>query len=64
MTNRQKLLGHSEYDTLVKMNENLLAPGSNPYQCIVEVLEGHSIWPCPHETCEECIQKWLNEEVN
>jgi hypothetical protein len=65
MTNREKLLKTNEYDALLKMQENLNAAnvrGDTP--CIMDVLgvadsyERH----LRQDNCEECIQKWLNEE--
>lgn len=67
MTNRQKLLKTSEYDILCRMNRNIKCGAV----CVIEAIQGGfadeldmlDISECrSHESCEECIQKWLNEE--
>lgn len=62
MTNREKILKSSEYDTLVKMNEYLLEY-EGTCMCVLDVLNGRKT-PCASDSdCEECIAKWLNEEA-
>lgn len=68
MTNRQKLLTTSEYDLLVKMNDALLGEYEAQSQhCILDVITEKDN-SCRERSiacdCEECIQKWLNEEAN
>lgn len=65
MTNREKLLKTSEYDTLVKMNVNLRAKIGVREHCIIDVLRGQaSRERCRiYSGCRECIADWLNEEV-
>lgn len=67
MTNREKLLTTSEYDTLVRMNENtsIISGGR---RCIMDVLHGkhddYVINRCKtYCDCEKCIAAWLNEEA-
>lgn len=71
MTNRQRLLRTSEYDTLVRMNSFLLKhSGHHDLICIIDVLEGRRRSVCPvfdsivgyNTKCEKCIARWLNEE--
>ena len=64
MTNRGKyILQRNEYDMLVQIQA---AIASQPYLCVIEALTGKD-YPCPDDkvcmldTCEECIQRWLNE---
>lgn len=61
MTNRERLLTTSEYDTLVKMNEYVLTCGC----CIVDVLNQKETFDCGEYKgdCKKCIADWLNEEV-
>lgn len=72
MTNRKKLLKTNEYDTLVRMNENMSIAGGRI--CIVDVLYGgpddspkranYIINRCKtYCDCEKCIAAWLNEEA-
>lgn len=65
MTNREKyILKRNECDMLVQIQA---AIASQPYLCVIETLTGKD-YPCPDDkvcmldTCEECIQKWLNDE--
>lgn len=66
MTNRKRLLSTSEYDTLVRMNENT-SRVTGGRRCIMDVLHGkrdnyvHDRCET-YGNCEECIAKWLNEE--
>lgn len=66
MKNRDKyILQQNEYDMLVQIQ---VAIASQPYLCVIEALTGKD-YPCPDDkvcmldTCEECIQNWLNEEA-
>lgn len=66
MTNREKyILQRNEYDMLVQIQA---AIASQPYLCVIEALTGRE-YSCTEDkccmlsTCEECIQRWLNEEV-
>ena len=65
MTNREKLMNTNIYELLVKIDGRL------PEYCILMVVPGgyddcpkNSISPYDPRwcSCEECIQKWLNEE--
>lgn len=66
MTNREKLLTTNEYDTLVRMNENLTKIGTGR-NCIMDVLTGETcVERCKkywNMYCERCITDWLNEEA-
>jgi hypothetical protein len=66
MKNRDKyILQRNECDMLVQIQA---AIASQPYLCVIEALTGKD-YPCPDDkvcmldTCEECIQNWLNEEA-
>ena len=60
MTNREKLLKMNTYDLLMKLWLKV--------HCPIEVL-GFPVPKCPpakdyiHADCEQCIQRWLNEEA-
>lgn len=66
MKNRDKyILQRNEYDMLRCLQATI---SSGRCQCVIEALTGKD-YPCPDDkvcmldTCEECIQNWLNEEV-
>ena len=72
MTNRERyILRQNEYDLLLTMQSNIVRNGST---CVLDMLTDSMI-PCPKEmcgkvgsrsviaVCSECIQRWLNEEV-
>lgn len=73
MTNRDRyILKVNEYDMLVKLNKAI----QNDVACVIEALTGKYqkyklddkvYCRCFNITngrqCEECIQKWLNEEI-
>lgn len=66
MKNRDKyILQRNEHDMLVQVQATI---ASQPYLCVIEALTGNN-YPCPDDkvcmldTCEECIQNWLNEET-
>lgn len=61
MTNREKLLNTNIYDLLLSMNEIVIR--SSCYEtCILEALEKEYA-ECTDNSCEECIQNYLNKEV-
>ena len=68
MKNRERLLKTSIYDTLVRMNVNLMPNEGYPYdKCIMDALisEHQKIAErCINAkgNCHQCIQTWLNEE--
>lgn len=63
MTNRQWLLGTSEYDILLKANERLKkAWNGNSPVCMLDVLSKEERDCREFNDCEKCIQAWLNEE--
>lgn len=55
--NRERIMQQSLYDLLCKINGNLY----DGIQCIIEAVDGKKPEKCKAHTCEECIQKWLNE---
>ena len=66
MKNRDKYINKvNEYDMLVKLQ---VAFGSGCCYCVIEALTGKDYY-CPDNkicmlsTCEECLQKWLNDEA-
>ena len=64
MTNRDKLLKSSEYDVLLRMNDNLRAFNSS---CVMIGLIGYDkkVTRCYEYKCkcDQCIQSFLNEEA-
>lgn len=67
MTNRQKLLQSSEYDTLCMMQENITqANAHDETPCIMTALgESNRNYLCHmyNPDCGKCILSWLNMEV-
>ena len=66
MTNRERyILRQNEYDLLIGIQA---AIGSGLCQCVIEALTVKD-YPCPDDkmctldTCRECVQRWLNEEI-
>lgn len=62
MTNRQRLLSSSEYDTLCKMQKNMDGIAD---PCIMDALGEERVHQRCIEykgDCNECIRIWLNEE--
>ena len=59
MTNRQKFFQKTnEYDLMLRMQKN--AHGA----CPISIITGDFAKDCEQqESCEQCIQQWLNEEV-
>lgn len=57
MKNYEKILNTNLYDLLVKMNDRLSCE-----TCIIDLISEEEITSCNLE-CEECIQAWLNAEV-
>lgn len=57
MKNYEKILNTNLYDLLVKMNDRLSCE-----TCIIDLISEEEITSCNLE-CEECIQEWLNAEV-
>lgn len=65
MKNRQRFIETSPYDLLLKMNDNItkyFKDNGQPCQspCIMDALN-YGDYECG-ETCEQCIQDWLNKE--
>lgn len=58
-TNRDILLSTNLYDVLLKAHKNLARRNGT---CILEVLD-EGLVCCGKGTCEDCIQRWLNQEV-
>lgn len=61
MTNREKLLNTNIYDLLALMNKTIILE-SHYETCVLECIEQKPI-ECTYDLCEDCIQKYLNEEV-
>ena len=63
MTKRDKILKMSEYDLLVKMQNNMtrLHGIYDLSFCIIDTLEGYKT-PCIYDSCEKCIAEYLNEK--
>lgn len=60
-TNRDILLNTNLYDTLLKAHKTL---GQRNTTCILEALDDGLICGGHYcRTCEDCIQRWLNQEV-
>lgn len=66
MKNRERLLKTSVYDTLVRMNVNLITDGGCSDKCVMDALIGDCQKVSDRclglNQCEQCIQTWLNEE--
>lgn len=63
MTNRARFLQTNEYDLLIRMQYNLFdAALTKKYICVLEGIDGRER-ECDPDGCEQCIQKWLNEEA-
>lgn len=66
MTNRERILKTATYDFLVDLNSNIQDGG---FACVIECLTdeyqistGRERCITVEHDCDECIQKWLNEE--
>ena len=65
MTNRQRyLLNANEYDLLVMIQEYC---SNSDADCVIDAIMSKNgkvdkMKQCDEAGCEECIQKWLNEE--
>lgn len=62
MTNRQRLDRTNMYDILVKINDNIQNYVADNAQCVLDLIEPKKSHVCKGKNCDECIQKWLNEE--
>lgn len=60
--NRVRLSEMSQYDLLMKINNNIGMKGGD--RCVIACITGHSR-PCHYDdtgiNCAECIQRWLND---
>ena len=61
MTNKEKLLNSNIYDLLVSMNTTIIER-SYGETCVLESIEKKHI-DCSYFLCKECIQKYLDREV-
>ena len=77
MTNRDYILKTCPYDIIVNLNKSIIY---DDYKCIIETLKDTRIYiretdgeraRCINslerkhfKNCEQCIQRWLNEERN
>lgn len=59
MTNGDKLMEQSMYETLCDMNASFIY--GNPH-CVIEAIAGGTMI-CKHESCYHCIAEWLKQEV-
>ena len=59
-TNSDVLLNTNLYDALLKAHKNLAERNTT---CILEALDDGLICIGKSDTCEKCIQRWLNQEV-
>ena len=63
MKNREWIIKHNIYDTLIMMQKHRGF-------CVIEDLTGHMKKGCIcqsnslYDSCEECIQDWLNQECD
>lgn len=56
MTNREKILNKPVYELIMDTDTNCY--------CKVQAFNGYRGERCEHYgSCEECVQKWLNEEA-
>ena len=62
LKNRDRyILKRNEYDILVAMNKRLVYDSPIATCCVLDSIQGRT--ECLAETCEQCIQDWLNEEA-
>ena len=60
-TNRDILLNTNLYDVLLKAHKTLAQRNTT---CILEALDEGLVCCGKSDTCEKCIQRWLNQEDN
>lgn len=61
MKNRDRyILKRNEYDMLISMNNRLVYDSPVANCCVLDCLRGKT--ECLAETCEQCIQIFLNKE--
>lgn len=61
MTNGDRIRSMSTYDFLVTISNNLWR---NTTGCVIDMIVGDRMCPCsPGCECDECIEKWLEEEA-
>lgn len=68
--NRERLMGQNPYDFLLSLNRTLIsARKKNTQPCIMTAIDGDYIWDrdsrCAKfgNSCEKCLQAWMNEKT-
>lgn len=61
-SNAEKLHNMNMYDLLCRMHENISNVLKEETICYLDIVTGDNDEPCRAKTCQECLQKWLNEE--
>lgn len=63
MNNRQRyILNANEYDFLIRIQHYLKQYITDFEPCVINVITGKTYYCSGVETCEECLQHWLNED--
>lgn len=61
MTNRQKLIETNIYDMLIQINKEVQGYGA---RCVLELVDYvYTTHQYCDYSCQECIQRYLNEEA-
>lgn len=60
-TNRDILMGTNLYDVLLKAHKTLALRNTT---CILEALDEGLVCCGKSDTCEKCIQRWLNQPID
>lgn len=61
--NRDVLNQICMYDLLCRIQDNISNVLKEETICFLDIVTGDHDEPCRAKTCQECLQKWLNEEV-
>lgn len=59
-TNRDKIISTCVYDTLLQAHKTL---AKRQTTCILEALDEGLVCTGKQNTCEECIERWLNTPI-
>jgi hypothetical protein len=61
--NRDALAQMAIYDLLCRMQDNISNVLKEETICYLDIVAGDHDEPCRAKKCQECLQKWLNEEA-
>jgi hypothetical protein len=59
-TNRDIILSTNLYDVLLRAHKTLAQRNTT---CVLEALDESLVCCGKSDTCKDCIQRWLNQEV-